>query len=331
MSTLQRAFYQREHLFPIVFCLIMPWLTMINSPDYLSSTPISAILARWVFILLFLLAIWYLNAFVLRQSGRYRIPLLIGANIVLVGTIWTILPLFVVDVSNVADTPIWIATTKTSMGVVMIIAIQLSFKKIRENEQLKTENFALQTENYRAQLDQLQKQVNPHFLFNSLSTLQTMIRSQDAHSEDFVLRLSDVYRQLLQTRASNVVSLAEELKFLDSYLYLLRTRHGEGLSVHIDTLPASQKLKLPSFGLQLLVENCTKHNIASVKRPLRIDISQPDPAHITVSNNFQPKKKVQSFGVGLDNLKRRYELLKVSEGVRVEQDDHSFSVTLKLF
>ena len=158
-----------------------------------------------------------------------------------------------------------------------------------------------------------------------------MIRAGNDNSEEFVYQLSDVYRRLLQSKEDNTVALKEELEFLEAYLYLLKSRHDEGLEVVIDIPEEAYSLSLPSFGLQLLVENATKHNIISEKRSLKIHIFQKEPNSITVSNNLQLKKNVPSLGVGLNNLRKRYELMDIEEGVLLEQNEQEFIVTLKLF
>lgn len=323
---------RKEKSFPIIICLSLPWLNIISTSPYREELDIPLLLIRWLITSGFLLVLWYANAWLFDGiKQKWKWPAILVANAVIIGVLMVPGLLFGEDLRWTEAQPLWLLISKFAMGSVSVIVIQSIFRAIRTNEQLKAENFELQTENYRAQLDQLKKQVNPHFLFNSLSTLQTMIRNKNDQSGEFVYNLSDVYRQLLQTRESHEVSLREELEFLNSYLYLLKVRHDSALEVNIQSLEDSLDHKLPSFGLQLLVENCTKHNIISEKRPLKINISQPDPFSITVTNNYQPRKNVQSFGVGLDNLRKRYDLMKIQDGVQVRQDENEYAVTLKLF
>ncbi|MEM6263660.1 MAG: histidine kinase [Bacteroidota bacterium] len=320
----------RERLLPLLICLVIPWLQIINSAPYRESLGVGELIGRWLLIATFLLIIWYANDYVI-SSFKNKF-LLIPANILVVGVILGIQALLIQFGPEIADKePVGLIIFRMSIASTLFITIQGSMHAIRQNAQLKMENYALQSENYRAQLDQLKKQVNPHFLFNSLSTLQTMIHSGHEQSEEFVYQLSDVYRQLLQTRETNVISLQKELEFLNAYLFLLRNRHEHALEIDIKVEEGSLAYSLPTFGLQLLVENCTKHNIVSERNPLKIEIFQRDPMTITVSNNLQPKRNVQSFGVGLENLKKRYELMGIEDGVVVEQDDTHYSVTLKLF
>jgi two-component system, LytTR family, sensor kinase len=334
MRSNPREFIQQhwEQILPFVICLALPWLAIINSSSYWEGVHGWRLLVNWLLISGLLLLLWHSNAFFFkRPRPRLHLLKLLLANLAVMGLAIG-LQVWLPDMGlPLAQQPSpWLVIFRLGMASVLFIAIQGSFDALRQNERLKTENFALQTENYRAQLDQLKKQVNPHFLFNSLSTLQNLIRSGDAHSEEFVHKLSEVYRQLLQTRESHVISLREELDFLKAYLYLLQGRHDDALNVRIQAMPAALDFQLPTFGLQLLVENCVKHNVISASRPLTIQISQTDPATITVRNNRQPKKNVPSLGVGLDNLRKRYDLLGIEAGVQLEESPDEFSVTLKL-
>ena len=158
-----------------------------------------------------------------------------------------------------------------------------------------------------------------------------MVRSHDSQSEEYILRLSDVYRQILQNRESTVVSLQEELEFLQSYIYLMKLRHEDALNFDIHISDESLQLKIPIFSLQLLIENCIKHNIASESKPLYIRLFQNNLNSITISNNYQPKKSENlSFGLGTDNLRARYELLGLKDGVQIMQNDTEYSTTLQL-
>lgn len=218
------------------------------------------------------------------------------------------------------------------LAAILIITIIQSLRSAKDREHFRNKNILLQAENLEAQLDQLRQQVNPHFLFNCLSTLLSMVRLNDPQSEEYILKLSDVYRQILQKRKSTVVTVNEELEFLQAYTYLLKLRHEQALTVDIKIDNESLQYSLPVFSLQLLVENSIKHNIVSKAHPLNIQIYQNDPATITVSNNYQPKKQLEeSFGVGTKNLKIRYGLLGMKDGIIIEQSTKVYSTTLKLF
>jgi len=186
---------------------------------------------------------------------------------------------------------------------------------------------ALARRQVEAQLDALKKQLDPHFLFNSLNTLAFLIDLENEPAQEYLARLSDVYRYVLDTRHRTTVSLADELAFLDDYLYLNQVRYRQGLEVVKDLSPESQQRQIPALSLQLLVENAIKHNEISQERPLSIHIASEEEA-ITVSNNKQPKSALaKSTQVGLKNLEEQYRLL-ILPPLEVVDEPGRFTVRL---
>jgi LytS/YehU family sensor histidine kinase len=158
-----------------------------------------------------------------------------------------------------------------------------------------------------------------------------MVREKDDRAEPFILKLSDLYRQLLGKNTAQTVTFDEELEFLQSYIFMLQARFESLLNIRIDTWPDVGLRKIPAFSLQLLVENCIKHNIVSSARPLYITIFQQQADCIVIENNLQTKPAAEeSSGIGLENLRKRYELLHVQNGVTIHRTEKKFSVTLKL-
>jgi two-component system, LytTR family, sensor kinase len=189
----------------------------------------------------------------------------------------------------------------------------------------------LQAENIEAQFNLLIQKVNPDFLFHSLTTLQMMVKSDDPKAEEYILKLADVYRQTLKKERS-AVSLEEELAFLQSYLFLMRYGQEKAITFDVQVSDASLGYQLPVFSLQLLGENCIKHNVFSETQPLHIQLFQKDPKSITIANNYQPKGvPTESFGVGIENLKMRYVLLGIEDAVTIEQNETTYATTIKLF
>ena len=180
-----------------------------------------------------------------------------------------------------------------------------------------------------SQLVNLREQVNPHFLFNSLNTLASVIPEDPALATRFVQRLSAVYRRVLDHGLSETVTLGEELDALDDYLFLLETRFEDKLRVEIAVAPEERRLRVVPLALQLLVENAVKHNVVSERRPLSIRIVIAE-GGIRVGNALQPRRcQVESAGVGLANLRQRYGLLGAGE-MCVERTADAFAVTLPL-
>lgn len=179
------------------------------------------------------------------------------------------------------------------------------------------------------QLNSLKLQINPHFLFNNFSTLSELIESEPETASDFLSHLSKVYRHIVRNLNVNLIDLRDELKFIDSYFYLMKLRHGEGIKVNIDSSLRTSGYKIPPASLQLLVENAIKHNAFSVEQPLIIDI-RAEKDYLVVRNLKQPLAcPVESTGVGQSNIASRYSLL-CSKEIRIEDSDHFYSVSVPL-
>jgi LytS/YehU family sensor histidine kinase len=191
------------------------------------------------------------------------------------------------------------------------------------------ESAALQRQNIETQLHALTSQISPHFLFNSLNSLASLIPVGPEAAVVFVHKLAGIYRYLLQTHHRHLVTLKEELEFLHAYLHLLQIRFGQALHYTIKVDPFYHGYFVPPITLQLLIENAVKHNIISVDMPLHLSIIQCGD-ELVVQNNLQKKKSpVISDGVGLVNLIARYQLI-TSVAITVEETADIFVVTLPL-
>jgi two-component system, LytTR family, sensor kinase len=164
----------------------------------------------------------------------------------------------------------------------------------------------LREENFQAKFEVLKQQVNPHFLFNSLNILKGMIRTQNTQAEDFVVKLSDVYRYILQSNTQDLVTISEELTILNSYFFMLKSRFRDSVNLDINISKKTLRSKIPPLTLQILVENCVKHNILTRNKPLNIAIFE-DENYIIVQNNLQIKNALAtSTQLGLNNIMLRY-------------------------
>lgn len=158
-----------------------------------------------------------------------------------------------------------------------------------------------------------------------------MVRQQDINSEQFILSLSDFYRQTLKYNESTTIKLSEEVKVLESYLFLMKNRNKEAVQVSIDIAEEHYEHQIITLALQTVVENCFKHNMMTSKQPLKIQIKSLPDYRIEISNNIQEKLSTPTTsGYGLENLKKRYELLGINNGVEVKQNEQEFIVKLKL-
>jgi hypothetical protein len=189
---------------------------------------------------------------------------------------------------------------------------------------------ALKKENLQTQFDSLKGQINPHFLFNSLGSLSSLIEENPKQAQTFVNEMASVYRYLLQNNEKGLVSLQEEIDFIESYTGMLTTRFPEGLQVNIQVNHEDRTKMLPPLTLQLLVENAVKHNAVLVSKPLLIEIRSDKKNFLKVCNNLQPKTSaMHSNKMGLHNIIQKYKLLNRPE-VMVLQTNESFSVSIPL-
>lgn len=181
------------------------------------------------------------------------------------------------------------------------------------------------------QMMALQTQLNPHFLFNSLNSLSSLIAEDPARAERFVDEMSNVYRYLLRTNDYELTTLQNELTFIDSYYHLLKTRYGPGITL---TKTISEQLlsyKLPPLTLQVLLENAVKHNILSADQPLNIRLDTNSDGWFSVSNTLQrkPVNRINSTQKGLLNLINKYQLLGQA-APKVEEINGAFVVSFPL-
>ncbi len=174
----------------------------------------------------------------------------------------------------------------------------------------------------------LQAQLNPHFLFNNLSVLKSMITYEPDAAVQFTQNFTDVYRYVLESKDKVTVKLADELGFLEAYTSLHKERMGVALNVEMQVDDALHKKEIPPLALQMLVENALKHNKALKDAPLNIQIRTHNDT-LAVTNNLNPKESDFSEKTGLKNLVERYSLL-TGKPVEIAQDEHSFKVAIPL-
>lgn len=195
-------------------------------------------------------------------------------------------------------------------------------KAIEEKEALKRSNLS-------AEFEALKNQINPHFLFNSLNTLSGLIEESPETAETFVHELANVYRYVLQQKDKELTDLADELTFVQSYLYLNKIRYGNHLQCHVNVSETCLRHRIVSLSLQMLLENCIKHNVISASKPLTIEIFCENNA-LVVANNFQAKTTLtEASGIGLQNIRNRYAYF-TDQTVNVMHDADQFQVRIPL-
>lgn len=197
-------------------------------------------------------------------------------------------------------------------------------KQALEMALMKEKEIALQS-----QLNSLKLQINPHFMFNNFNNLLELIEEDSGLAGKFLSNLLKVYRYIITNLDRNLIPVADEIKFLDSYLYLMKVRHDEGVIAKVSPGVRQCKGFLPPAVLQLLVENAIKHNSFSSEHPLVIDIKLSDD-YITVSNLKSPlMSPIESTGLGLKNITERYALL-CDKKVKIENAENFYSVSLPI-
>lgn len=187
----------------------------------------------------------------------------------------------------------------------------------------------LDKERSQAELQALTNELDPHFIFNSLNTLNHLIIHQPDQAYIFNNRLAQVYKYFLLNKIRETIPLKDELEFIESYVYLLQIRHDNKLQLFKDLNERSESIMIPPCSLQILVENAIKHNEFTTENPLNIKISL-NSHYLKVSNNIKPKSyAVHSTGIGLKNLKARYKIIFQQE-ITIEQTRENFIVKLPL-
>jgi len=215
-------------------------------------------------------------------------------------------------------------TILVSLFITSLFYSKAFFKNWRE-ALTREARYKAESEQFHHQM--LKNQVNPHFLFNSLNTLTSLVEQSPKEAVQFIKKLSDVYRYVLEQRNNEMVTLQEELDLLNSYIFMQQHRYGQNFSVTIRVNHSNWEI--PPMSLQMLVENAIKHNTISEEKPLTIDIEEQD-GYLVVSNTLSPRRSVEAEnGIGLSNIKARYEFL-TSKPMSYGPEEGKFVVRIPL-
>jgi LytS/YehU family sensor histidine kinase len=209
----------------------------------------------------------------------------------------------------------------------LINAITYYFKEYKSSL-LKAEEFKRMSA--QAELQSIKSQVNPHFLFNNLNVLSSLVLQNNTDANRFIEEFSKVYRYILKNQEKEVIELSTELHYIDHYIFLLKKRFPEGLKVDILIPERYGRLLIIPAALQMLIENAIKHNVVSSFRPLHIDIRVNGNNTLFVSNNLQAKQTMErSTGIGLQNIIKRYSYV-CDRAVIIENEKDHYRVGLPL-
>ena len=213
------------------------------------------------------------------------------------------------------------------MLLLAIYEVAYHFALLRHTER---ERDRLEKEKLQAELQQLKGIVNPHFLFNNLNSLSSLISENPVQAEEFLDELTKVFRYLLRNNETELTTLAQELEFMASYYHLLQTRYGKAVSLQVKIDLGFQSFLLPPLTLQLLVENAVKHNRIDKEHPLAIELFSEGDHKLVVRNNISLKKQtVESTGIGLRSIHSRYRILGEESPV-IRKDEDYFAVIISL-
>tara|TARA_R110002096_G_scaffold101579_3_gene224720 strand:- start:3656 stop:4996 length:1341 start_codon:yes stop_codon:yes gene_type:complete len=180
-----------------------------------------------------------------------------------------------------------------------------------------------------AKFDALKNQLDPHFLFNSLNVLTSLIEENTESAQKFTTALSKVYRYVLEQKNKELVTVDEELQFAKTYMSLLKMRFEDSIIFDMPEKASNPESKVVPLSLQLLLENAVKHNMVTASKPLHIKIYE-DADNLVVENNLQPKQIVKkSSGVGLSNIKQRYDLL-TDKKVYINKEANRFAISIPM-
>lgn len=196
-------------------------------------------------------------------------------------------------------------------------------ERTKQLTEANTQLLKVQKENLQSQFEVLKQQVNPHFLFNSLNVLTSLIKVDPDLAELFTERLSKVYRYVLENKEKDVVDLSTELEFLNAYLFLLEIRFMNKIFIDINIAKIYYDFHILPIAIQLIIENAIKHNTFSKAQPLKIEIFVDNEAQLNIVNNLNVREtKLVSTGVGLENISRRYTLVSDKKPTFIKTGEH---------
>ncbi|WP_158563326.1 sensor histidine kinase [Chitinophaga silvatica] len=219
----------------------------------------------------------------------------------------------------------------TILCSLLVVGLYEGLYYISQWKNLFIESERLKKSNLDSQYKFLKDQIKPHFLFNSLNTLSSLISTNPEKAEEFVEEMAAVYRYLLKKNRKELTTFKEERIFLESYLLMLRTRFEDSLRVNIAVSESKEEYLLPPFVLQILIENAVKHNIVSKDKPLTINIYTDIEDNLHIENTLQRKQNPEpSDKTGLQNLLSRYQLINHENRLMIREEDGLFKVVIPL-
>ncbi|GAB5474152.1 MAG: histidine kinase [Maribacter sp.] len=221
----------------------------------------------------------------------------------------------------------WIRALLLGLTIIVFNSFYFATKQKKDLE-LKMDQ--LQKEIMTSKYKSLKSQISPHFLFNSLNTLTSLMYEDRDIASDFVTRLASSYRYILDNKEADVVSLEKELGFLDSFIFMMNVRHTDSIRIETKIGVGASDYSIPTLSLQMLVENAMKHNYFSNEKPMHIKVYTVGKIALVVENTLRKRElKEESTQLGIKNIQKRYSFY-TNQQVTVESDDSCFRVTMPL-
>lgn len=215
--------------------------------------------------------------------------------------------------------------------LIPVLSIQFGLLFLQKWKRAIVEQEKLKQEQARSELITLRSHLSPHFLFNNLNILSSLIEVENHAAQEYLDRFAEVYRYVLKNRDVELIALREEMQFLDSYNYLLHQRFSNGLQIDIQVEDHYREYFVPPLALQMLLENALKHNKLSEEQALEVKVFASEGPVLIIQNNLQPRAvpEHEKTGMGLENIRRRY-LLSTHQNIDITQSESIFRVTLPL-
>ncbi|MDP3680539.1 MAG: 2TM domain-containing protein [Flavobacterium sp.] len=339
MNRIYKELQRAIKLTLIIFAVIQLVNVIMGSEVYFGKR----LLVNFLFTMMYTFSLYASNMFLFWKLDSYfedkfsvkRLTLgFIGSFLVSLAVIF-LMHLFEEVVYNKNSFDYFLANEKPSSYLASIIITffvtlsiyTISFYKAYNENKVKEQKIIAGTAN--AKFESLKNQIDPHFLFNSLNVLSSLIEENPDNAQRFTISLSKIYRYVLEQKDKELVSVEEELAFAKTYMNLLKMRFENSLFYELPTTAINPDAKVVPLSLQLLLENTVKHNVVSEQRPLHIRI-YVESDYLAVQNDYQKKEVLQERqGVGLQNIVNRYGII-TNRKVLIIQNEKTFTVKIPL-
>jgi len=227
-------------------------------------------------------------------------------------------------------TQIIVMNTYGVLIIIPVISIYFGFHFLRSWRKSELEAEKYQKESIKSQLEALKNHLDPHFLFNNLNILSSLIDKDKDLAQAYLEKFAEIYRIILQSNVTEVIPLSKEMEFIDAYIYLIKIRFDENIEISSQLDNSVKSKMLPPLTLQMLVENAIKHNIITESKPLKIEIYSDHGQYLIVKNNLNPKPRAKNdSGSGLENIENRYAYF-TNEKINIKNDGDYFTVEVPL-